>query len=42
MNCLVIGGTQFIGRLMVAELLKQEHAVTVLHRRCLLYTSRCV
>jgi 2'-hydroxyisoflavone reductase len=33
MNCLVIGGTQFIGRLMVAELLKQDHAVTVLHRR---------
>jgi nucleoside-diphosphate-sugar epimerase len=33
MNCLVIGGTQFIGRLMVAELLKQGHAVTVLHRR---------
>src|SRR5271170_3429855 len=32
MNCLVIGGTQFIGRLMVAELLKQGHAVTVLHR----------
>jgi len=33
MNCLVIGGTQFIGRLMVAELLKQGHGVTVLHRR---------
>lgn len=33
MNCLVIGGTQFIGRLMVAELLKHGHAVTVLHRR---------
>src|SRR5215813_2899376 len=33
MNCLVIGGTQFIGRLMVAELLKQGHAVTVLHRK---------
>jgi 2'-hydroxyisoflavone reductase len=33
MNCLVIGGTQFIGRLMVAELLKADHAVTVLHRK---------
>jgi 2'-hydroxyisoflavone reductase len=33
MNCLVIGGTQFIGRLMVAELLKQGHSVTVLHRK---------
>lgn len=33
MNCLVIGGTGFIGRLLVAELLKEEHAVTVLHRR---------
>jgi len=33
MNCLVIGGTRFIGRLLVAELLKQDHAVTVLHRK---------
>jgi nucleoside-diphosphate-sugar epimerase len=33
MNCLVIGGTQFIGRLMVAELLKHGHSVTVLHRK---------
>src|SRR5436853_7910500 len=33
MNCLVIGGTQFIGRLMVAELLKQGHSVTILHRK---------
>src|ERR1700676_5471753 len=33
MNCLVIGGTRFIGRLLVAELLKEDHAVTVLHRR---------
>ncbi len=33
MNCLVIGGTGFIGRLLVAELLKAEHGVTVLHRR---------
>jgi 2'-hydroxyisoflavone reductase len=33
MNCLVIGGTQFIGRLLVAELLKQGHAVAVLHRK---------
>jgi len=33
MNCLVIGGTQFIGRMMVAELLKQEHSVTILHRQ---------
>lgn len=33
MNCLVIGGTRFIGRLMVAELLKQGHSVSVLHRR---------
>jgi 2'-hydroxyisoflavone reductase len=33
MNCLVIGGTQFIGRLLVAELLKAGHSVTVLHRK---------
>jgi 2'-hydroxyisoflavone reductase len=33
MNCLVIGGTRFVGRLLVAELLKDEHSVTVLHRR---------
>ena len=33
MNCLVIGGTQFIGRLMVAELLKAGHSVTILHRK---------
>jgi nucleoside-diphosphate-sugar epimerase len=33
MNCLVIGGTQFIGRHLVAELLKGGHAVTVLHRK---------
>jgi len=33
MNCLVIGGTGFIGRLLVAELLKREHCVTILHRR---------
>ena len=33
MNCLVIGGTQFIGRHMVAELLAAGHAVTVLHRK---------
>ncbi len=33
MNCLVIGGTRFIGRLMVAELLKHGHSVTILHRR---------
>ncbi len=33
MNCLVIGGTQFIGRAMVAELLKNGHSVTILHRK---------
>jgi nucleoside-diphosphate-sugar epimerase len=33
MNCLVIGGTGYIGRVLVAELLKQEHSVTVMHRR---------
>ena len=33
MNCLVIGGTEFIGRHLVAELLKAGHAVTVLHRK---------
>jgi 2'-hydroxyisoflavone reductase len=33
MNCLVIGGTQFIGRILVAELLKAGHSVTVLHRK---------
>lgn len=30
---LVIGGTLFIGRLLVAELLKAGHEVTVLHRK---------
>ena len=33
MNCLVIGGTRFIGRMLVADLLKADHSVTVLHRR---------
>jgi 2'-hydroxyisoflavone reductase len=33
MNCLVIGGTQFIGRLLVSELLEAGHNVTVLHRQ---------
>lgn len=33
MNCLVIGGTQFIGRALVAELLKAGHKVSVLHRK---------
>ena len=33
MNCLVIGGTQFIGRTLVAELLKAGHKVSVLHRK---------
>ena len=33
MNCLVIGGTLFIGRLLVAELLKAGHDVAVLHRK---------
>jgi 2'-hydroxyisoflavone reductase len=33
MNCLVIGGTGFIGRPLVAELLKREDSLTVLHRR---------
>jgi nucleoside-diphosphate-sugar epimerase len=33
MRVLVIGGTQFIGRLLVAELLKAGHEVTVIHRR---------
>jgi len=33
MRVLVIGGTMFIGRLLVAELLKAGHEVSVLHRR---------
>jgi 2'-hydroxyisoflavone reductase len=32
-ECLVIGGTGFIGRALVTELLKSGHAVTLLHRR---------
>jgi 2'-hydroxyisoflavone reductase len=32
MNCLVIGGTGYIGRSLVAELLKRGDTVTVLHR----------
>jgi len=33
MNCLVIGGTGFFGRLLVAELLKAGYTVSILHRR---------
>ena len=33
MKVLVIGGTLFIGRLLVEELVKQGHDVTVLHRK---------
>jgi len=33
MNALVIGGTGFIGRTLVAELLKSGHAVSILHRK---------
>jgi nucleoside-diphosphate-sugar epimerase len=33
MNCLIIGGTGFIGRPLVKELLKAGHSVTVMHRR---------
>lgn len=33
MNCLVIGGTGYIGRVLVAELLKAGYGVTVMHRQ---------
>ena len=33
MNTLVIGGTGFIGRTLVAALLKDDHSVSVMHRR---------
>jgi nucleoside-diphosphate-sugar epimerase len=33
MQVLVIGGTQFIGRLLVRELVKAGHDVTVMHRK---------
>src|SRR3984885_3426573 len=33
MNCLVIGGTGFVGQTLVAELLKADHSVAVMHRR---------
>ena len=33
MECLVIGGTGFIGRTLVGELLRAGHSVTLLHRR---------
>jgi 2'-hydroxyisoflavone reductase len=33
MNCLVIGGTGYLGRLLVAELLKKDHAVSIVHRK---------
>ncbi len=32
MNVLVIGGTRFIGRAIVEELLRRGHTVTVYHR----------
>jgi nucleoside-diphosphate-sugar epimerase len=33
MHCLVIGGTLFIGRLLVQELVKRGYQVTVMHRK---------
>src|SRR5215470_2868942 len=33
MHCLIIGGTGFIGRQLVADLLKAGHTVSILHRR---------
>ena len=33
MKVLVIGGTLFIGKLLVEELLKEDHDVAVLHRK---------
>lgn len=33
LRVLLIGGTGFIGRLLVAELLRKDHQVTVMHRR---------
>lgn len=33
MECLVIGGTGFIGRTLVAELVRAGHSVTLMHRR---------
>jgi len=33
MKVLVIGGTMFIGRLLIAELLKAGHEITVMHRK---------
>ena len=33
MKVLVIGGTLFIGRALVEELVKGEHEVAVLHRK---------
>ncbi len=33
MKVLVIGGTAFIGRFLVAELVKAGHDVTILHRK---------
>jgi nucleoside-diphosphate-sugar epimerase len=33
MKILVIGGTLFVGQRLVSELLKEDHAVTILHRK---------
>ena len=33
MKVLVIGGTLFIGKLLVEELLKEGHDIAVLHRK---------
>ncbi len=33
MKVVIIGGTTFIGRLLVSELVKSGHEVSVLHRK---------
>jgi 2'-hydroxyisoflavone reductase len=33
MNCLIVGGTGFIGRPLVADLLNAGHSVSIVHRR---------
>ena len=42
MHCLIVGGTGFIGRPLVADLLKAGHSVSIMHRRAAHHLGRRV